>query len=58
MSKSAKIYFQTELAGILTESDAGYDLAKRFDRKKEKKIHVEDFCQRSEFFTENKYKGS
>jgi serine/threonine-protein kinase HipA len=25
MSKSAKIYYQTELAGILTESDAGYD---------------------------------
>jgi serine/threonine-protein kinase HipA len=25
MSKSAKIYYQTELAGFLTESDAGYD---------------------------------
>jgi serine/threonine-protein kinase HipA len=25
MSKSAKIYYQTELAGLLTESDAGYD---------------------------------
>jgi serine/threonine-protein kinase HipA len=33
-------------------------LAKRFDREKEKKIHVEDFCQLSEFLTENKYKGS
>lgn len=25
MSKSAQIYYQTRLAGILTESDAGYD---------------------------------
>jgi serine/threonine-protein kinase HipA len=25
MSKSAKIYYQAALAGILTESDAGYD---------------------------------
>src|SRR5215216_3246606 len=33
-------------------------LAKRFDRVKGKKIHVEDFCQLSEFPTENKYKGS
>jgi serine/threonine-protein kinase HipA len=33
-------------------------LAKRFDREKDKKIHVEDFCQLSEFLTENKYKGS
>ena len=33
-------------------------LAKRFDREKNKKIHVEDFCQLSEFLTENKYKGS
>jgi serine/threonine-protein kinase HipA len=33
-------------------------IAKRFDRKKGTKIHVEDFCQLSEFLTENKYKGS
>ncbi|MDB5193954.1 MAG: type toxin-antitoxin system HipA family toxin, partial [Segetibacter sp.] len=33
-------------------------LAKRFDREKNKKIHVEDFCQLSGFLTENKYKGS
>ena len=33
-------------------------IAKRFDRKKGKKIHMEDFCQLSEFLTENKYKGS
>ncbi|MBD3748062.1 MAG: HipA domain-containing protein [Sphingobacteriales bacterium] len=33
-------------------------LTKRFDRIKGKKIHVEDFCQLSEFLTENKYKGS
>jgi serine/threonine-protein kinase HipA len=33
-------------------------LAKRFDRVKGKKIHIEDFCQLSEFLTENKYKGS
>jgi serine/threonine-protein kinase HipA len=33
-------------------------LAKRFDRVAGKKIHVEDFCQLSEFLTENKYKGS
>jgi len=33
-------------------------LARRFDREKNRKIHVEDFCQLSEFLTENKYKGS
>ncbi len=33
-------------------------LARRFDREKGKKIHVEDFCQLSGFLTENKYKGS
>jgi len=33
-------------------------LAKRFDRKDEKKIHMEDLCQLSEFLTENKYKSS
>lgn len=33
-------------------------LARRFDRTKDKKIHVEDLCQLSEFLTENKYKGS
>ncbi|UPK69460.1 HipA domain-containing protein [Chitinophaga filiformis] len=33
-------------------------IARRFDRAKGKKIHVEDFCQLSEFLTENKYKGS
>ena len=33
-------------------------IAKRFDREKGKKIHMEDFCQLSEFLTENKYKGS
>jgi serine/threonine-protein kinase HipA len=33
-------------------------LAKRFDRYDNNKIHVEDFCQLSEFLTENKYKGS
>lgn len=33
-------------------------IAKRFDRKNGKKIHMEDFCQLSEFLTENKYKGS
>ncbi|TDX00538.1 HipA domain-containing protein [Dinghuibacter silviterrae] len=33
-------------------------LARRFDRENNKKIHVEDFCQLSEFLTENKYKGS
>jgi serine/threonine-protein kinase HipA len=33
-------------------------LAKRFDRVKKQKIHVEDLCQLSEFLTENKYKGS
>ncbi|MFI5137173.1 MAG: HipA domain-containing protein [Sphingobacteriales bacterium] len=33
-------------------------LAKRFDRVNGKKVHVEDFCQLSEFLTENKYKGS
>ena len=33
-------------------------IAKRFDRKNGQKMHVEDFCQLSEFPTENKYKGS
>lgn len=33
-------------------------IARRFDRIGEKKIHMEDFCQLSEFLTENKYKGS
>lgn len=33
-------------------------LAKRFDRKEGRKIHVEDLCQLSEFLTENKYKSS
>ncbi len=33
-------------------------LAKRFDRVNGKKVHMEDFCQLSEFLTENKYKGS
>jgi serine/threonine-protein kinase HipA len=33
-------------------------LAKRFDREKGRKIHMEDLCQLSEFLTENKYKGS
>ncbi len=33
-------------------------IAKRFDRKNGKKIHVEDLCQLSEFLTENKYKSS
>ncbi|MHA4811884.1 HipA domain-containing protein [Flavitalea flava] len=33
-------------------------LAKRFDRNKGRKIHMEDFCQLMEFPTENKYKGS
>jgi serine/threonine-protein kinase HipA len=33
-------------------------IARRFDRIGKKKIHIEDFCQLSEFLTENKYKGS
>ncbi|HEX9510252.1 MAG TPA: HipA domain-containing protein [Puia sp.] len=33
-------------------------IARRFDRIRERKIHMEDFCQLSEFLTENKYKGS
>lgn len=33
-------------------------IAKRFDRAKGHKIHVEDLCQVSRFLTENKYKGS
>lgn len=33
-------------------------LAKRLDRVKGQKVHMEDFCQLSEFLTENKYKGS
>ena len=33
-------------------------IARRFDRVKGKKIHIEDLCQVSEFLTENKYKSS
>lgn len=33
-------------------------ITKRFDRKKGKKIHVEDLCQLSELLTEQKYKSS
>ena len=33
-------------------------VAKRFDREKGRKIHIEDLCQLSEFQTENKYKSS
>lgn len=33
-------------------------IARRFDRIGNRKIHMEDFCQLSEFPTENKYKGS
>jgi len=33
-------------------------IAKRFDRIKGEKVHMEDFCQLSGFPTENKYKGS
>lgn len=33
-------------------------IARRFDRVDGKKIHMEDFCQLSEFLTENKYKSS
>lgn len=40
-----------------TDGNLAY-IAKRFDRQKGKKIHMEDFCQLSEFLTENKYKGS
>jgi len=44
---------------LLRASDGTFVyLAKRFDREKNRKIHVEDFCQLSEFLTENKYKGS
>ena len=33
-------------------------IARRFDRLKNHKLHLEDLCQLSEFLTENKYKGS
>ncbi|MDM1679841.1 HipA domain-containing protein [Myroides odoratimimus] len=33
-------------------------ITKRFDRVKDKKIHVEDLCQLSELLTEQKYKSS
>src|SRR5690554_4832087 len=33
-------------------------ITKRFDREKEKKIHVEDLCQLSGLLTEQKYKSS
>ncbi|WP_229206967.1 HipA domain-containing protein [Dyadobacter crusticola] len=40
-----------------TEGKLAY-IAKRFDREKGQKVHVEDFCQISGFLTEQKYKGS
>lgn len=40
-----------------TEGKLAY-IAKRFDREKGKKIHVEDLCQISGFLTEQKYKSS
>lgn len=44
---------------LLKASDGQYVyLAKRFDRKKGKKIHMEDFCQLGEFQTEQKYNSS
>jgi serine/threonine-protein kinase HipA len=33
-------------------------LTKRFDRQKDKKIHMEDLCQLTETLTEHKYRGS
>lgn len=33
-------------------------LTKRFDRQKDKKIHIEDLCQLTETLTEHKYRGS
>ena len=33
-------------------------IAKRFDRLKDHKIHMEDFCQLSGLLTESKYKGA
>ena len=44
---------------LMQASDASMVyIARRFDRADGKKIHVEDFCQLSEFLTENKYKSS
>lgn len=44
---------------LLKASDGTYVyLAKRFDRKNGKKIHIEDFCQLGEFQTEQKYNSS
>ncbi|MBP3944291.1 HipA domain-containing protein [Sphingobacteriaceae bacterium WQ 2009] len=43
---------------IRTSSGELAYLTKRFDRKKGKKIHVEDLCQLSELLTEQKYNGS
>lgn len=44
---------------IIKASDGTYVyLAKRFDRKDGKKIHMEDLCQLGEFQTEQKYNSS
>ncbi|MEI5985327.1 HipA domain-containing protein [Sphingobacterium sp. PU5-4] len=43
---------------IKTTSGEFAYLTKRFDRQKQKKIHVEDLCQLSELLTEQKYNGS
>jgi serine/threonine-protein kinase HipA len=43
---------------LLTKEGSLVYIAKRFDRSKYGKIHMEDFCQLSEFLTEQKYKGS
>ncbi|WP_246254177.1 HipA domain-containing protein [Pedobacter foliorum] len=44
---------------LLTASDGQMVyIAKRFDREKGQKIHIEDFCQIGEFQTEQKYNSS
>lgn len=47
-----------EHALIRTSTEELVYITKRFDRKKGKKIHVEDLCQLSELLTEQKYKSS
>ena len=56
----ASLFKMPTCAHALIEASDGnlVYLAKRFDRVNGQKVHMEDFCQLSEFQTDNKYKGS
>ena len=57
LAELVKIKTATHTLIRLKSGELAY-LTKRFDRKKEDKIAVEDFCQLTENLTEHKYRGS